>query len=93
MFLILFAAGLAAHGVGELNEIGWIPPVINHVYNLNPYLSDQSGLGQVFQLFLGYNSSPSLTQIGAYLAYFIVLLVSLILVPRFLLPHQEQTKA
>ena len=42
LLLILFAAGLVAHGVHELNEVGWIPSVIEHVWDFNPVLSENS---------------------------------------------------
>jgi FTR1 family protein len=33
--LIVFAAGLAGHAIHEFNELGWIPAVVEHVYDLN----------------------------------------------------------
>jgi high-affinity iron transporter len=67
--LILFAAGLIAHGVHEFNEVGWIPSVIEHVWNLDAVVSQSSILGQLLQTLFGYNSSPSLTEALAYFAY------------------------
>jgi high-affinity iron transporter len=77
ILLLLFAAGLVGHAVGEFNEIGWIPPLMNHVYNLNPVLSDSSGLGQVLSALFGYSAGPSLTQTLGYLFYFGILSFSL----------------
>lgn len=45
VLLILFAAGLGGLGVHELNEAGLIPAVIEHVWDINPILSDKSQLG------------------------------------------------
>ncbi len=70
ILLIFFAAGLVAHGLHALNELGWVPPVIEHVWNLNPVLNDQSTLGQLLGALFGYNGSPSLTEVLAYAAYF-----------------------
>jgi high-affinity iron transporter len=70
--LILFAAGLVAHGVHEFNEVGWIPPVIEHVWNLDSIISESSILGQLLQTLFGYSSSPALTEIIAYFGYIIV---------------------
>ena len=70
ILLILFAAGLVAHSLHEFNEIGWVSPVIDHVWNLNPILDDQSTLGQVLAALFGYNGSPSLTEVLAYVFYF-----------------------
>lgn len=78
ILLIFFAAGLVAHGLHALNELGWVPPVIEHVWNLNPVLNDQSTLGQLLGALFGYNGSPSLTEVLAYAAYFGVIVLGLI---------------
>jgi len=70
ILLIFFAAGLVAHSLHEFNELGWVPSVIEHVWNLNPILDDQSSLGQVLATLFGYNGSPSLTEVLAYALYF-----------------------
>lgn len=70
--LILFAAGLVAHGVHEFNEVGWIPSVIEHVWNLDSVISEESLVGQLLQTLFGYNSSPSLTELIAYVVYIVV---------------------
>ena len=76
ILLILFAAGLVAHGVHEFNEVGWIPSIVEHVYDLNPVLSESSTAGQLLTALFGYNANPSLTEIIAYVGYFAVLLLS-----------------
>jgi high-affinity iron transporter len=68
--LILFAAGLVAHGVHEFNEVGWIPAIVEHVWDVNPILNEDSMLGSLLTTLLGYNGNPSLTEVIAYLAYF-----------------------
>jgi high-affinity iron transporter len=77
LLLILFAAGLVAHSIHEFNELGWIPSVTEHVWNLNPILSDQSTFGQVLAALFGYNGDPSLTEVLAYALYFGVVLLGL----------------
>jgi high-affinity iron transporter len=72
ILLILFAAGLVAHGVHEFNEIGWIPVIIEHVWDLNAFINENSVFGQLLQTLFGYNGNPSLTEFIAYLAYSIV---------------------
>lgn len=73
VLLILFAAGLVAHGVHEFNEAGWIPPIIEHVWDINFILDENSTLGVFLKALLGYNGNPSLTEVAAYLAYYAVL--------------------
>jgi high-affinity iron transporter len=77
ILLILFAAGLVAHGIHEFNEAGLIPVIIEHVWDLNPVLDEASGLGQILKALFGYNGNPSLTEVVAYLGYWAVLLLAL----------------
>ncbi|MFN8386482.1 MAG: FTR1 family protein [Anaerolineales bacterium] len=74
LLLILFAAGLVAHGVHEFNEVGWIPPIIEHVWDVNAVLNENSVAGQLMKTLFGYNGNPSLTEIIAYFGYLIVIL-------------------
>jgi len=75
--LILFAAGLVAHGVHELNEAGWIPAVIEHVWDINHIINESALGGELLKSLFGYNGNPSLTEIGAYAGYYLVLLAGL----------------
>jgi high-affinity iron transporter len=71
LILILFAAGLVAHGVHEFNEVGFIPPLIEHVWDINHILDEKSGLGLLLKSLLGYNGNPSLSEVLFYLFYLI----------------------
>lgn len=75
--LILFAAGLVAHGVHELNEVGWIPSVIDHVWNTTRLLDENSGGGELLKTLVGYNANPSLAEVIAYLGYWVAVLTAL----------------
>jgi len=77
VLLILFAAGLVAHGVHEFNELGWVPAIIEHVWDTNPILHEKSVPGQVLKALLGYNGNPSLTEVLAYGTYYAIVLLSL----------------
>jgi high-affinity iron transporter len=70
ILLILFAAGLIAHGVHEFNEAGLIPPVIDPIWDANFILPESSPLGQILTALFGYNANPSLSEVLAYSAYF-----------------------
>jgi len=74
ILLIFFAAGLVAHGVHEFNEIGWIPPVIEHLWDFNSILDEKSTFGSILKALFGYNGNPSLTEVIAYWAYFLVVI-------------------
>ncbi len=76
--LVLFAAGLIAHGVHELQEAGVLPALIDHVWNINPpvitegvypLLHDKGVVGEFLKSIFGYNGDPSLLEVLAYLAY------------------------
>lgn len=67
--LIVFAAGLLAHGIHEFEEAALIPPVIEHVWNTGAVLPDSSGLGRFLTAIVGYSSDPSLVEALAYFAY------------------------
>jgi high-affinity iron transporter len=84
-FMILFAAGMVGLAIGEFNEIGWIPAVVAPLWNLEHLLPDLSLVGQILHTLVGYTSSPSLTQVIAYLGY-LALLVGIILWRRRLSP-------
>lgn len=68
-FLIFVAAGLLAYGIHELHEINWIPPVIEHVWDINHILNEKQGVGSFLKALFGYNGNPSLVEISAYGIY------------------------
>lgn len=73
VLLVLFAAGLIGLGIHEFNELGWIPSVVENVWNLNALLPEKSTLGQLMKALFGYSSSPSLSQVIGYFGYFVVI--------------------
>ena len=77
VLLILFAAGLVAHGVHECNEAGLIPSLIEPIWDTSAVLSTEHWLGGLLKALFGYNSTPSLTELLAYVGYFVVVLFSL----------------
>lgn len=70
ILLILFAAGLFAHGVHEFIEVGWLPAIVENIWDTSSILSRDSVAGQLMSALFGYNPSPDLTEVIAYLAYF-----------------------
>ncbi len=73
--LILFAAGLVAHGVHEFNEVGWIPSIVEHVWDVNAIVDENSVPGQLLKTLFGYNGNPSLTEVISYFIYLAVVTV------------------
>ncbi len=89
--LLVFAAGLVAHGVHEFNEAGWIPVIIEHVWDINYLLDEKSTLGEVLKALFGYNGNPSLSEVLAYWGYFAAILLGLRW-QRSALPAAEQAQ-
>lgn len=77
VLLVLFAAGLVAHGIHEFNEVGWIPSGIENLWNINPILDENSAFGAMLKALFGYNGNPSLTEALAYIAYFAAIVLGL----------------
>jgi high-affinity iron transporter len=80
--LVLFAAGLVAHGVHEFTEVGWIPTLVEHVWNLTSVVSAESTLGQLLGALFGYNPAPTLSEMIAYILYFAGVLITLQIIGR-----------
>ncbi len=72
LLLILFAAGLVAHGIHEFNEINWIPSVVEHVWDMNTYVDETSVFGELLKTLFGYNGNPSLTEMIGYFGYLLI---------------------
>lgn len=69
IFLILFGAGLFAHGIHELEEAKLVNPVVEHVWDIGRFLSESKGFGLFLKDIFGYNANPSLTEVGSYIFY------------------------
>ncbi len=83
ILLILFAAGLVAHGVHELQEASIIPTLIEHIWDINPPLNsdgtypllhEKGYIGSVLKGLFGYNGDPSLIEVLSYLIYIIIVI-------------------
>jgi len=82
ILLILFSAGLVATAVHEFNEADIIPEIVEHVWDINPPLNPdgsypplhENGLiGGSLKALMGYNGNPSLTEVIAYIGYWIII--------------------
>jgi high-affinity iron transporter len=77
ILLILFAAGLVAHGVHEFNEAGLIPVLVENVWDTNHLINENSTSGSLLRTLFGYNGNPSLSEVLAYTTYMAVVIFAL----------------
>jgi high-affinity iron transporter len=75
LLLLLFAAGLMAHGVHELQEASLIPVLDPKLWNTNALINEHSLLGTILQSVVGYNANPSLAEVLTYWGYWLAALV------------------
>jgi len=82
VLLILFAAGLVAHGLHELQEAGVAPIIVDEIWDVNPAvdptdaasgdypaLHEKGIIGGIFKALFGWNGNPSLLEVLAWIAY------------------------
>jgi len=81
VFLILFAAGMIAYGIHELQEAGLLLIGPLEVWNINPpvlldgsypLFHENGAIGGLAKTLFGYNGNPSALEVVAYLAYITV---------------------
>lgn len=75
IFLIMFAAGLVAHGIHEFQEVGWLPMFsFDPLWNIAHILDNNSVLGSLLRTLFGYTSHPTLLEIIFYSSYIFFIL-------------------
>ncbi|HUY98070.1 MAG TPA: FTR1 family protein [Verrucomicrobiae bacterium] len=67
--LMVFAAGLLADAVENLQQLGWLPVLDHPVWNTGAWLSEASPLGDILHSLVGYASQPTPLQILAWAVY------------------------
>ncbi len=71
VLLIIFAAGLLAHGIHEFQEAGVFPVIQEEVWNTNGVLNEKAGIGSFVKALFGYNGNPELLEVLFYFAYLV----------------------
>jgi high-affinity iron transporter len=72
VLLMVFAAGLLADSIQNLQELGWLPVLTTPLWHSARLLSEDSAIGDVLHSFFGYSDAPTPLQIVGYVAYLAV---------------------
>ena len=80
--LMVFAAGLVADIVENLQQLGWIRLFDHPLWNSERFVSEGSSLGDVFHSLFGYADHPTVLQLVSYFGYLGLVLMSFVLLAR-----------
>jgi len=69
VLLMVFAAGLLADAVENLQQLGWLPLLNTPMWHSADLLSESSAFGDVLHSFFGYSDAPTPLQLVIYVAY------------------------
>ncbi len=76
VLLMVFAAGLLADSVQNLQELGWLPVLDAPMWHSASLLSENSALGDVLHSFFGYSDAPTPLQLLVYVGYLAIVIVT-----------------
>jgi high-affinity iron transporter len=72
VLLMVFAAGLLADSIQNLQELGWLPVLTTPLWHSARLLSQDSAFGDVLHSFFGYSDAPTPLQLAGYVVYLAV---------------------
>jgi len=75
VLLMVFAAGLLADAVENLQQLGWLPVLDAPMWHSARLLSEESAVGDVLHSFFGYSDAPTPLQLLIYVAYLAIVVV------------------
>jgi high-affinity iron transporter len=91
VLLMIFAAGLVADAVQNMQELGWLPVLSSPMWHTASILSQDSAFGDVMHSFFGYSDSPTALQLLIYIGYLAIVIVAYLkLRPRLLSRPEPQ---
>jgi len=76
VLLMIFAAGLLADSVQNLQELGWLPVLNAPMWHSGSLLSQDSAFGDVLHSFFGYSDAPTPLQLVIYVTYLAVVVAA-----------------
>jgi high-affinity iron transporter len=75
VLLMVFAAGLLADAVENMQQLGWLPVLAAPMWHSAGLLSEDSALGDVLHSFFGYSDAPTPLQVLIYAGYLAVVVL------------------
>jgi high-affinity iron transporter len=91
--LMVFAAGLLADAVENLQQLGWLPVLDLPMWHSGRLLSESSALGDVMHTFFGYSDAPTPLQLLVYLGYLVIVVTAYLGVRAGLRSRHRATQA
>jgi high-affinity iron transporter len=76
VLLMVFAAGLLADAIENLQQLGWLPVLDLPMWHSGRLLSESSALGDVAHTFFGYSDAPTPLQLLVYLGYLAIVVTA-----------------
>jgi high-affinity iron transporter len=74
VLLMVFAAGLLADSVQNMQELGWLPVLNAPMWHSGSVLSEDSAFGDLLHSFFGYSDAPTPLQLLIYVAYLAIVI-------------------
>lgn len=74
--LMVFAAGLLADTIQNLQELGWLRVLDVPMWHTGQILSEDSAFGDVLHSFFGYSDAPTPLQLIVYVAYVVIVVTA-----------------
>jgi high-affinity iron transporter len=76
VLLMVFAAGLLADAIENLQQLGWLPVLQVPMWHSGRLLSEDSALGDVLHTFFGYSDAPTPLQVLVYVGYLVIVIAA-----------------
>ena len=72
--LIVVAAGVLSHGIGEFQELGWLPGISNTAWSIDSWLSPDSFVAGLLSGSVGFATTTTWLQVGVWVFYLLSVL-------------------
>ena len=76
VLLMVFAAGLLADTVENLQQLGWLPLLNSPMWHSGRLISESSAFGDVLHSFFGYSEAPTPLQLLIYVGYLAIVVIA-----------------